>query len=148
MIAFAVETEIARPPSDVFAYVTDPGTLASWQTNTVSAVPEGPLPLAVGSRVPEVHRAPGGKELASLVEVSEYEPDRVFGLRIIEGRLPLHSRITMEPSARGTRMRFAVQGQPAGAMRLAGPLLRRMLRRQFAGHCETLKRILEEGSRS
>jgi len=38
-------------------------------------------------RLREVHRAPGGKQLASLVEVFEYEPDRVFALRMLEGAL-------------------------------------------------------------
>jgi uncharacterized protein YndB with AHSA1/START domain len=94
MMRFTVATEIARPTSDAFAYVTDPAKLATWQTNTISAVPENDEPLGLGSRVREVHRAPGGKQLASLVEVSEYEPDRAFALRALEGPLPIHARIT------------------------------------------------------
>ncbi len=76
MIEFTVETEIARPAAEVFAYATDPAKLATWQTNTVSAVPDHDGPLGLGTRVREVHRAPGGKQLASLVEVSDYEPNR------------------------------------------------------------------------
>jgi uncharacterized protein YndB with AHSA1/START domain len=87
MIDFTVETEIARPAREVFAYVTDPTKLATWQANTVSVVAEGDGPLGLGTRLREVHRAPGGKQLASLVEVSEYEPDRVFALRMLEGAL-------------------------------------------------------------
>jgi uncharacterized protein YndB with AHSA1/START domain len=34
MIKFSVGTEIARSPTDVFAYVTDPTKLATWQTDT------------------------------------------------------------------------------------------------------------------
>ena len=146
MIDLTVQTVIARPPADVFAYVTDPRKLASWQTNTVSAVPDGPLPLSVGSRVREVHRAPGGKELESVVEVTEYEPDRAFAMQIVDGPLPLDSRITFDPNGGATRMRFHVHGRPGGALRLAQPLLRRVLKRQFAGYCDTLKRILENGS--
>lgn len=37
MIDFTIETEIGRPVSEIFAYVTDPDKLARWQTNTVSA---------------------------------------------------------------------------------------------------------------
>src|ERR1700722_18448788 len=85
MIKFTVATEIARPPTDVFAYVTDPAKLSTWQTNTISAVAEDDHPLGLGTRVREVHRAPGGKQLAALVEVSEYEPDRVFALRMLKG---------------------------------------------------------------
>jgi uncharacterized protein YndB with AHSA1/START domain len=143
MIKFTVRTEIARPPTDVFGYVTDPAKLATWQTNTISAVAEDDKPIGVGTRVREVHRAPGGKELASLVEVSEYEPDRVFALRMLEGPLPIHARITFESTKLGTRVQLDAHGQPSGPMRLAQPLIRITLKRQFAGYCTTLKNVLE-----
>jgi uncharacterized protein YndB with AHSA1/START domain len=144
VIDVTIHTDIDRPVHDVFAYVTDPAKLATWQTNTVSVVQEGDGPLAVGTRLREVHRGPGGRELASLVEVSELEPDRAFSLHMLEGPLPIHARIALEPSATGTRMAFTAHGRPSGAMRLAEPLLKLAVRRQFAGHCATLKRVLEE----
>jgi uncharacterized protein YndB with AHSA1/START domain len=143
MIDFTIETEIARPVSAVFAYVTDPSKLPTWQTSTVSATQEDTDPLGLGTRLREVHRAPGGKELASRVEVSEYEADRAFALHMLEGALPLDARITFEPTPQGTQIRFRTHGQPTGAMRLAQPLLRRTLKRQFARDCATLKRVLE-----
>jgi uncharacterized protein YndB with AHSA1/START domain len=143
MIRFNIATRIRRPVGDVFAYVTDPGRLATWQTNTVSAVPEPDGPLRLGSRLREVHRAPGGREIATLVEVVEYVPDRVFALNVIEGT-PVNARITFDPWAEGTLMDFAVHARLRGALRLAQPLLRAVLRRQFAKHCETLRRVLEQ----
>jgi uncharacterized protein YndB with AHSA1/START domain len=146
MIRFTVGIEIARPPEDVFAYATDPTNLGTWQTNTVSAVAEGDGALGVGTRIREVHRAPGGKELASLVEVSEYEPGCVFALRMLEGQLPIHARMTFDSTDLGTRVQFAAHGRTRGAMRLAEPLLRVTLKRQFAGYCATLKHVLEDGA--
>jgi uncharacterized protein YndB with AHSA1/START domain len=143
MIQFTVGTEIDRLPAEVFSYVTDPAKRATWQTNTISAVPEDAQPVGVGTRVREVHRAPGGKQLASLVEVSEYEPDRVFALRTLEGALPIHARITFQPTELGTRVQLHAHGQPSGVMRLAQPLLRLTLKRQFAGYCATLKQVFE-----
>ena len=143
MIKFTVRTEIARPATEVFGYVTDPAKLASWQTNTISAVAEDDQPFGLGTRVREVHRAPGGKRLASLVEVSEYEPDRVFALRMLEGALPIHARITFVPTDIGTRFQLEAHGQPSGLMRLAQPFLRLTLKRQFDGYCATLKQVLE-----
>ena len=145
MIDFTVETPIERPAGEVFAYVTDPERLATWQTNTVSSTLEGPGPLGLGSRLREVHRGPGGKEFPSVVEVTEYEPDRVFALEVREGT-PVHARMTFAPTERGTCLRFRAHGRLTGAMRLAEPLVRRMLRRQFAEQCATLKRVLEAGS--
>jgi uncharacterized protein YndB with AHSA1/START domain len=145
MIDFTIETHIERPVADVFGYVSDPRKLATWQTNTVSAVQEGDGPLRLGTRLREVHRGPGGKELESVVEVSEYEPDRTFALRVVEGT-PVHLRIDFEPADGGTRMGFRAYGQLSGAMRVAQPLLQRVLKRQFTGHCATLKQRLENGS--
>ena len=145
MIDFTIETRISRPVDEVFGYVTDPSKLATWQTNTVSAVQEGDGPVGLGSRIREVHRGPGGREAESIVEVSEYEPNRTFALRVVEGT-PIHARITFEPIGEGTRMRLRVHGELEGPMRLLQPLVRRVLRRQFAHHCTALKEALENGA--
>jgi uncharacterized protein YndB with AHSA1/START domain len=148
MIDVTIETHIARPVADVFAYATDPAKLSTWQTNTVSAVPEGDGPLGVGTRLREVHRGPRGKEIATLVEVSEYEPDSRFGLRMLEGPLPIHADLAFAPNDAGTVFRFRAFGEPTGAMKLLQPVLRRALHKQFAEHCANLKRVLEEGART
>jgi Polyketide cyclase / dehydrase and lipid transport len=98
MFDFTIETEIERTPAEVFAYVIDATKLATWQTNTVSAVPETDGPLRVGSRIREVHRAPGGKKIEELVEVDEYEPDRVLGVRNI--LVGWHSGVRGRPECR------------------------------------------------
>jgi uncharacterized protein YndB with AHSA1/START domain len=149
MIDFTIETRIDRPVAEVFDHVSDVDRLSTWQTNTVSAVQEGEGPLGVGTRLREVHRAPGGKELESLVEVSEFERDRLFALRVVEGT-PVHARMTFEPTGggAGTLMRFAAHGELSGPMRLAQPLLQRVLKRQFTQQTATLKQLLEDGRAS
>ncbi len=99
--------------------------------------------MRVGSRLREVHRAPGGKELESVVEVSAFERGRAFGLKVVEGSVPVNLDIALEPAGGGTLMRFRGYGQPTGAMRLAQPVLQRVLKRQFASQCATLKQVLE-----
>ena len=142
MIDFTVETPIDRPAGEVFAYVTDPGKLSSWQTNTVSSTPEPPGPIRLGTRLREVHKGPGGKEFPSLVEVTEYEPGRRFALRVVEGT-PVHADMTFEPTATGgTLFRFRAHGRLTGPMRLTEPFLGRMLRKQFTQQCTTLKQTL------
>ena len=143
MIDFTIETAIDRGPEEVFDYVTDPGKLSTWQTNTVSAEREDEGPMRVGSSLREVHRAPGGKEFESVVEVSAFERGRAFGLKVVEGSVPVDLDIAFEPAGGGTLMRFRGHGQPTGAMRLAQPLLQRVLKRQFASQCATLKQVLE-----
>ncbi len=143
MIDFTVETHIARPVQDVFAYATDPNRLSTWQTNIVSVQREDDGAYGVGSRLREVHRAPGGKQLESVVEVVEYVPDRVFALEVKEGT-PIHAHIRFEPADGGTRMRFRVHGKLTGPIRIMEPLVARMLRKQFTQQVATLKRVLED----
>jgi uncharacterized membrane protein len=142
MIDFTVETQIARPVHDVFAYATDPDRLPSWQTNTVSVTRVDDGPYGLGSRLREVHRAPGGKELESIVEVVEYTPDRVFALEVKEGT-PIHAHLTFDPSDGGTRVRFRAHGKLSGPARIIEPLVGRMLRKQFREQVATLKQVLE-----
>ena len=143
MIDFTVHTQIMRTPAEVFDYVADPSKLVTWQTNTVVAELLGDGPMGVGARLREVHRGPGGRELESVVEVSAYDPGRAFGLRMVEGSLPIDADLTFEQSEVGTLLAFRVHGQPAGAARVAQPVLRVVLKRQFSGYCASLKRVLE-----
>src|SRR5450755_3701840 len=141
MIEFPVENEIARTAAQVFAYVTDSNKLAIWQTNTGLRGRGGRRAARPG----DARGASRPRRQAARVarQVSEYEPDRTFALHVIEGALPIDAGLTFEPAERGTVVRFAAHGQLTGAMRLAQPLLRRTLKRQFTGHCATIKRVLE-----
>ena len=143
MIDFTVETSIDRAPGDVFVYVTDPAKLSSWQTNTVLVEQEGNEVLGRGTRLREVHRAPGGRRVPSVVEVTEFEPPSRFALHVVEGT-PIDADIRFEGIETGTLMRFRVHGRLPTPMRLAEPLLGRALRRQFTRDCETLKGLLEQ----
>lgn len=143
MIDFTVAVEIDRQPSDVFAYVTDPTKLATWQRSTVAVVQETDGAIGVGTRLRETHRAPGGRRLDSLVEVTRFEPDRRFALRILDGPLPIDGSFAFTPTADGTRVEMRGTGAPTGFLRLAAPLLKQAMRRQFAGDLALLKSVIE-----
>ncbi len=53
MIQFTIETEIERPVAEIFAF-TDPGRLATWQSNTLTAVQEGDGSPGLGTCIREV----------------------------------------------------------------------------------------------
>jgi uncharacterized protein YndB with AHSA1/START domain len=144
MIDFTVQADIDRPVDEVFAYVTDPSKLHTWQTNTVSAMTVGGGSVGLGSRVIEVHRMPGGKEITQVVEFWEFEPGRRFSMRVVDGPMPIDGRIAFEPHEGGTRMRFNVYGEPGGPLRFVKPLMRWALRREFSKYCQTLKRVMED----
>jgi hypothetical protein len=81
--------------------------------------------------------------MEAIVEVSAYEPNRRFDLRVASGPLPIDGSHEFRETSAGTRIDFVAQGQPAGLLRLAEPLLARVLKRQFVGYYERLKALLE-----
>ena len=52
----------------------------------------------------------------------------------------------LQPTQRGTRIRFRVYEQPTGVMRLVELILSRRFNRRFAGYCTTPKSVLENAS--
>jgi hypothetical protein len=91
----------------------------------------------------EVRRGPFGRTVEAIVEVSAYEPDRRFDLRVVSGPLPIDGSHEFHEREGGTLIAFVAQGQPGGALRLAESVLARVLRRQFTGYYKRLTEILE-----
>jgi len=75
--------EIARPPAEVFSFVTDPARLSAWQD--VEEVHQlTPGPVRAGTRFREVHWVMGRRRV-ELTEVVECDPGRLFHIRVVEG---------------------------------------------------------------
>lgn|ERR1700722_4619455 len=76
-----IETEIARPRRRCSHTSPNRPSTRPWQAITIPAVAEDNWATRRWDALREAYRALGGKQLPSLVEVSEYEPDRVLALR-------------------------------------------------------------------
>ena len=138
------ETFVVNAPREVvFDYMTDPSKLASWQTSKTSVEQLTDGPPGLGTRVRERTKPPGGKEFEQVVEFTEFVRPQRFHVHIVEGPYPVDGSWSLEPGDGGTRVRFAAEGQLSGAMRLLGPLVARMMARQFAGYHRNLRRNVE-----
>jgi ligand-binding SRPBCC domain-containing protein len=146
LIRVELTVHLNRPVGEVFAYVTDPAKLAEWQPNLVSITKETPGPIGTGTRFREVRRAPFGRTVEAIVEVSAYEENRRFDLRIVSGPLPIDGRNEFAPADAGTRITFVGEGQLRGPLRIVHPILARLLRRQFERDYARLKEALESPS--
>jgi hypothetical protein len=101
VIVVGHSVDIARAPEDVFAYLSDPSKLASWQD--VEHIEQlTPGPVTVGTRFREVHRAMGRRRV-ELTEVVTFEPGRRFEVRVVEGP-PVDGRWDFEAIDGGTRL--------------------------------------------
>jgi uncharacterized protein YndB with AHSA1/START domain len=140
VIRFEFSVNIDRPASEVFAYLTDPANLPEWQSSAIEAHWEGEK--AKGGRVKEVRKFLG-RRMESELEVTEYEPDRRFGLKVLTGPVPFSVHHRLEARNGGTTLTFTGEGEPGGFFKLAEPIVARTAERQFRGDFETLKDVLE-----
>jgi uncharacterized protein YndB with AHSA1/START domain len=144
LIEFSLKLQVARLVPEVFAYVTDPYNLREWQgTAEVEQLTDGPV--RTGTRFREVH-ARMGRRLESVTEVTAYEQDRRFAIRIVEGPLPIDGDWRFSPADGGTRIDFTATGTVPSRVRLLSPLIARAVRRQMHRDHERLKRALESRS--
>jgi uncharacterized protein YndB with AHSA1/START domain len=132
---------IALPVETVFSYVADPANLPSWQSTVVEVRrPEGEI--AVGSRFGETRNFVG-KRFQTTVEVVELERDRVFGIRVVDGPLPITIRHLFAPEDGATRVTIAGEAELRGAMRVAGGLMAKAAEHDAGASLARLKAVLE-----
>jgi len=134
---------VAAPPEAVFDYMTDPANLAAWQTSKTSVEPLTEGPPRHGYRIRERTKPPRGKEFEQVVEFVEFQRPIRFAVHIVEGPFPVDGAWTLVREGDGTRANFTAEGPLSGAMRLASPLLARMMARQFAEYHRNLARNVE-----
>jgi uncharacterized protein YndB with AHSA1/START domain len=134
--------EIARSPEEVFAYLTDPSKLSTWQ-DAEEVTQLTPGPLGVGTRLREIHKVLGRRRV-EITEFVVYEPGRRFEIRMVDGP-PLDGRWDFERSAAGTLLTFTPILRLTGFKQRLAPVLVLATRVVFRRFHRRLKRALETG---
>jgi uncharacterized protein YndB with AHSA1/START domain len=145
MAPIVTSIEIARPPEDVFGYVTDPSRFVEWQEGVVSGRMEGDGPHGVGSRCITARRI-GGGERASTAEITEFAPPRRWADRGIDGPIRARVSVAVEPLDAATRSRVTItldfEGHGIGKL-LVPLIVRRQAQKEMPANCQSLKQRLE-----
>jgi carbon monoxide dehydrogenase subunit G len=124
--------EIARPPEEVFAYLTDVSNLPAWQAGVKSATIRG-------GRIEET-RSFLGRELHTTLEIVERDEPRLFTLRALNGPVLFTVRHELRPADAHTQLTVSVEGDVPG---FASGLVAQRAKSQFRKDFERLKQILE-----
>jgi uncharacterized protein YndB with AHSA1/START domain len=144
MAAIVSGIDIARPPDEVFSYVTDPSRFAEWQAGVVSGLTEGDAAPAPGARS-VVTRHVGGSDRAFTSEITEIDAPRIWAIRGVDGPVRATVRVTVEPSQDGRQSHVAISlnfsGHGLGKMLLPGVI--RQARKEAPQNCQKLKERLE-----
>jgi uncharacterized protein YndB with AHSA1/START domain len=138
---FEYTVQIARPPVEVFAFVTEPVNYPRWQPSLVEVHPHGTGPLRVGREVTEVRRFLG-RQVETTWTCVEHEPARRSAIESRDGPVPFRATFDLAPNGPGTRFTWIVETAGTAAL-VAGPLVGRTTRRELETNAERLKELLE-----
>ena len=135
--------EINRPVEEVFSYVANPENLPEWSGLVLEVHKETQGQPEEGDRFTTIAKFLG-RRFETPFERRAYEPNRRYTDRAAGGPIPHQDwTYTFEEVSGGTRITRAVEGEPGGFFRLAGPLLERAGRRQVRADLGNLKDLLE-----
>lgn len=144
MTPITTSVEIARPPSEVFAYVTDPAHMSEWQKGCLRGALDTPN-TRVGSRCTTTRNI-GGREREVTTEITEYDPPRRWADRGLDGPIRAMVEVTVEPVAEGTRSRLTIDldftGHGIGKL-LVPLIVRRQAAKDMPENIERLRQRLE-----
>jgi carbon monoxide dehydrogenase subunit G len=117
-------TRIPAPPSEVFAYLSDLGNLAEWQSGIVSAEREDSGPMRVGSSA-RVTRELMGQRLAVPLTVTDYEPPGRLGIGSEVSGVKAAAMLELTPADDGaaTDLSFAMDISGSGMTRFMEPMI-------------------------
>jgi uncharacterized protein YndB with AHSA1/START domain len=140
--------EIARPPDEVYSYVTDPSRFPEWQHDVMRVRIEGGRPPGVGTRFTTTRRI-GRVEQTTTQEITETSPPRSWAARGVDGPFRPSAGITVEPLGDGTRSLVTIaldfEGHGIGKL-LPLDVIRRMAAKGAPRSYRNLKERLERGA--
>ena len=145
MRSFTFTREIARPPEDIFAFVTDFSNAPRWRHLVRRMEVIGNGPLREGARI-AVTLDVMGKERQVVSEVSAFEPPRRIAHRNVASGVAGTFEYLFEPTPRGTKLTFTCDVRPRGWMWLLLPLLIRSNRARYRDQLSALERAMERPS--
>jgi uncharacterized protein YndB with AHSA1/START domain len=146
MSPIVLTSEIARPPDEVFSYVTDPSRFAEWQEDAARGRLEGCGLPGVGSRFTTTRRI-GRAERTTTSEIMEINPPRSWAAHGVDGPIRPIMHITvahLSDSAR-SRVTVDVDFEGHGIGKILVPLVRWLGRKDSHTNCRNLKKRLEGG---
>jgi uncharacterized protein YndB with AHSA1/START domain len=126
---------IHRPVDEVFAFFTNPANDPKWRTEVKEI--RAPGPMAVGTRVSQVIKGPGGRGIPADIEVTAYQPPSRYAFRVVAGPVRPVGEFLFAPEGNSTSVSLSLSADLAGAKKL---LLSRFVQGSMDGEMRALDR--------
>ncbi len=137
---------IARPPQEVFEYVSTAQNVPVWDSSIMEAEQVDCGPLQVGSRWRGASKILG-RRFHWTTELVEFQPPVRMVSRAVEGELHFTVTNTFQPEAGGTRFTYKVDAESGlGGIfgRVADPIVEKAQRRTVRANLDTLAELLAD----
>ena len=135
-------TLIARPPQEVFDFVSDLSSRPRWDREVVSAEWTSESPIRAGSTY-EAATGFLGRKIKIAVEITAWDPPTSWSYRSLSGPIQMEAMTTCEAEGNGTRVTETSQAQLSGFFKLAEGLLGKQLQKDRDKVLAALRVLLE-----
>ncbi len=144
-----VVIEVERTPEEVWKVIADVERAPEWVPDMISARKLTEGEIGVGTRYHEVISMQG-KESEAELEITRYEPHRVFAHEGEGGPAKFSATFTLEPtdSGQSTKLTHSWTLKMSGIMRMMEPMIRGLVQKNSEAATDNLKRLLEDGELS
>ncbi|MEZ4671000.1 MAG: SRPBCC family protein [Anaerolineae bacterium] len=142
MINFEHSIDIDKPADVVFAFLANPANETQWQAGLLESKLTTDGQVEVGATGRDTRKFMG-REVITIWEVTDFEPNKMFGFKVIAGPVPFRGAYTFVPTTTGTRVTITAQAQMNGLSRLFEPIIAYSGKQQYEKDFLTLKKVLE-----
>ncbi|HJS20483.1 MAG TPA: SRPBCC family protein [Anaerolineales bacterium] len=139
---FDLSTDIYRPLTQVFAFVTTPENDFHWQYGTIMSDKISRGEMGVGT----LFRVVGhlmGRRVESVYEVTEFEANKRYGFKSLSGLMDLHTLYTFEIMKGSTRIYHSAQISLSEPSKSNPTMAEKTIKKEYRENLGLLKDILE-----
>jgi uncharacterized protein YndB with AHSA1/START domain len=131
---------IARPVSDVFAFLADAENDTQWRGGVIQMTRTSGQ--GVGTTYRQIVAGPGGRQIDADVEITEFVPDQRIAFRTTKGPVRPTGSYDVQARDGGTMVTFRLAATLGGVKKLMAPMVVKTMKSEVAALAE-LKRVLE-----
>ncbi|HKY53882.1 MAG TPA: SRPBCC family protein [Anaerolineales bacterium] len=142
MPGFELSEWIARPPKEVFDFVTDPNNAPKVVSSVKSMVKLTDGPTGKGTRYRET-RLMNGKEQSAELEVAAFQPNEQYAVKNeLQGFETIYT-YNFASEKNGTRVKLVCEVKAGGLKKMMAPMVVSILKKEDGDHLQRLKSAME-----
>lgn len=142
MINLSVSAMVYRPIRQVFEYVSTPENDFQWQYGTLATARLSEEAGALGSFFRNIANLMG-RRVVSTYEVTEFVPDKKYGITSRSGPLQSQTSYTFEMENGSTKITVSVHANPVNFFQMTDGALAKGMKTQVRENLAMLKELLE-----